>query len=53
MGGHPGLARCGWPAAARSGAQTVEETAATLAAAIGQDRFALQPGNSAAVSRPG
>ena len=42
-----------------SGAQTVEETAAAVAAAIGQDRFTLQPrntlqpGNSAAVSRSG
>lgn len=41
-----------------SGAQNVEETAAALAAAIGQDRFALRPGNPrpedpAAVSRSG
>jgi chloramphenicol 3-O-phosphotransferase len=42
-----------------SGAQTVEETAAAVAAAIGQDRFTLQlrntlqPGSAEAVSRSG
>lgn len=40
-----------------SGAQSVEEAAAAVAAAIGQDRFALRPGNPSAhrysTTRPG